>query len=112
MKNILNITKALADEGRLKILLMLGGTELCVCHIVESLALAPSTVSKHLSILEQAGLIETHKKGRWVHCRLPSDPQPEAKSAINWLFLASGKKLRFSKGRPPHKCCSMKEGDK
>ncbi|MBI4350669.1 MAG: winged helix-turn-helix transcriptional regulator [Elusimicrobia bacterium] len=94
MKNILNITKALADEGRLKILLMLGGAELCVCHITEALALAPSTVSKHLSILERAGLIETRKKGRWVHCRLPSGPGPGVKGALNWLFLSSGKKLR------------------
>ena len=109
MKNILNITKALADEGRLKIILMLGGTELCVCHIVEALALAPSTVSRHIAILEQAGLIETRKKSRWVHCRLKSDPGAEVKGALNWLFLAAGKKLHFTKGKLPHKCCEIRE---
>lgn len=73
--------------------MMLGDKELCVCHIVEALALAPSTVSKHLSILEHAGLIETRKKGRWVHCRLPGRPSPEVKNALSWLrpALAGGK---------------------
>lgn len=101
MKNILDITKALADEGRLRILLMLGGTELCVCHITEALALAPSTVSRHLSVLERAGLIETRKKGRWVHCRLPAAPGPVVKSALDWLFFSEGKKLSFAKGGAP-----------
>ena len=73
-------------------MLMLGGTELCVCHIVEALALAPSTVSKHLSILEQAGLIETRKKGRWVHCRLPVKALPEAESALKWLSASLKRK--------------------
>lgn len=108
MKNIVNITKALADEGRLRILLMLDGTELCVCHITAALALAPSTVSKHLSILERAGLIETRKKGRWVHCRLPADPGPGVKGALDWLFFSEGKKLRFTKGGAPDKCREIK----
>jgi DNA-binding transcriptional ArsR family regulator len=97
MKNTLRVLKALGDENRLKIILMLGGTELCVCHIVEGLELAPSTVSKHLSILEQAGLIETRKKGRWVHCRLPQNPLPEVKSALKWLSASLD-------GHVPPKC--------
>ena len=101
MKNTLRIVKALADENRLKIVLMLGGTELCVCHIVEGLALAPSTVSKHLSILEQAGLIETRKKGRWVHCRLPEKTSPEAESALRWLNSSLNKGRPLRKGRFP-----------
>ena len=89
---MLSITKALADEGRLKIILMLGKKELCVCHIVDGLALAPSTVSKHISILEAAGLIETSKVGRWVHCRLPGNPSPEVRGALEWLRGSLGKK--------------------
>jgi len=93
MKNILRVIKALADENRLKILQMLNGAELCVCHILEGLEVAPSTVSKHLSILEQAGLIETRKKGRWVHCRLPKSPAPEVKSALKWLASSFERKI-------------------
>lgn len=91
MRDLLKITKALADETRLKILIMLGGKELCVCRITEGLRLAPSTVSKHLSILQSAGLIETHKIGRWVHCCLPATASRRAKGALTWVFEVVGK---------------------
>jgi DNA-binding transcriptional ArsR family regulator len=48
---------------------------MCVCQLVELLGLAPSTISKHLAILKDAGLIETVKKGRWIYCNLPGDAQ-------------------------------------
>ena len=57
MKDFLNITKALADENRLRMLLALQQGELCVCQITELMGLAMSTVSKHLSILYQAGRV-------------------------------------------------------
>ena len=65
------ITKALADETRVRILMALRGGELCVCQITELFGMAPSTVSKHLSILFQAGLVESRKTDRWVYYRLP-----------------------------------------
>lgn len=62
-----NVLKALSDQGRVRIVMALAGAgELCVCQVVELLGLAPSTVSKHLSILKQAGLVRSRKKGRWV----------------------------------------------
>jgi DNA-binding transcriptional ArsR family regulator len=72
MKQYLAITKALADANRVRLLCALRGGELCVCQLIELLGLAPSTVSKHLSILHQAELIESRKEGRWVYYRLPS----------------------------------------
>jgi DNA-binding transcriptional ArsR family regulator len=71
MKATLRVTKALADLQRVRILMMLGDGELCVCQILEVLALAPSTVSKHLSILSAAGLVDSRKEGRWMYYRLP-----------------------------------------
>lgn len=71
MKSTLQVTKALADAQRARILMLLTSGELCVCQIVEVLALAPSTVSKHLSLLSSAGLVEVRKDGRWVYYRLP-----------------------------------------
>lgn len=61
--------KALSDASRLRALCALRAGELCVCQIVELLGLAPSTVSKHMSILANAGLVESTKKGRWVYYR-------------------------------------------
>jgi DNA-binding transcriptional ArsR family regulator len=52
-------------------LLALRHGELCVCQITALLALAPSTVSKHMSVLRQAGLVLGRKHERWMHYRLP-----------------------------------------
>jgi DNA-binding transcriptional ArsR family regulator len=64
----------------------LRGRELCVCQIIELLELAPSTVSKHMSILKQARLVDTRKCGRWVLYRLAGNgAAPEIQGAIAWL---------------------------
>lgn len=65
--DFMQIIKALTDENRVRILMALRNRELCVCQITGMLDLSPSTTSKHLSILRQARLIESNKKGRWVY---------------------------------------------
>jgi ArsR family transcriptional regulator, arsenate/arsenite/antimonite-responsive transcriptional repressor len=86
MREFMNITKALADENRVRMLLALRGGELCVCQITELFGLAPSTVSKHLSILYQAGLAESRKEGRWIYYRLPGKGAPAAvRGAVEWV---------------------------
>ena len=80
------ISKALADENRVRILALLQGRSLCVCQIIAVLGLAPSTVSKHLSVLRQGGLLDIEKRGRWIHCRLAGDESPAVvKQALSWL---------------------------
>ena len=59
--------KALSDNGRLRILKMLQQKSLCVCEITDIIQLATSTVSKHLSILKDAGFIIEQKDGKWVN---------------------------------------------
>lgn len=86
MRDVLDITKAMADGNRLRALMALRGGELCVCQIIEMLGLAPSTVSKHLSILHQAGLVEARKDGRWMYYRLADRTGSKAAGeAIAWL---------------------------
>ncbi len=70
---ITDIFRALSDPGRFRIVKMLEKKDLCVCEITAILGLAPSTVSKHLSILRDAGLITDDKKGKWVNYRLNID---------------------------------------
>jgi DNA-binding transcriptional ArsR family regulator len=77
MDAFIAITKALADENRVRALLALGDQEVCVCQIIELLQLAPSTVSKHMSILKQAKLVSGRKKGRWMYYRLPGETASE-----------------------------------
>ena len=73
MHDFITCIKALADQNRVRALVALQDRELCLCQIVELLELAPSTVSKHMSILKQAGLVEGRKEGRWVYYRLPGN---------------------------------------
>lgn len=83
MQDVLSITKALADKSRLRALMLLRHGELCVCQIIEVLGLAPSTVSKHMSILRQAGLVNARKEGRWIHYRLAGrEASPWVKDAL------------------------------
>jgi DNA-binding transcriptional ArsR family regulator len=84
MKEFMAITKALSDPGRVRILLALQPGELCVCQITEMFGLAPSTVSKHLSLLHQAGLIESRKENKWVYYRLPGrDGSPLVREVLS-----------------------------
>ena len=85
MRDFVAITKALSDNNRIRALLALRQCELCVCQIIELLNLAPSTVSKHMSILKQARLVEGHKNGRWMFYRLADkDASKEVRQAIDW----------------------------
>ena len=70
MKQALRVFGALSDENRVRMLYALRHGELCVCQLIELMGLSPSTVSKHLSILRDAGLLDSRKEGRWVYYRL------------------------------------------
>ena len=76
MKPFIKVMKALSDPNRVRIVKILEEGELCVCEIRELLGLAQSTVSKHLKILEDAGLVVSQKDGSWINYRL-SDEQHE-----------------------------------
>ena len=66
------VLKALADKTRLRILGLLAGGEVCVCHIHESLRIPQPKASRHLAYLKRAGLVVDRKDGLWVHYRLAS----------------------------------------
>ena len=89
LREFMAVPKALADENRVRMLLALRAGELCVCQITELFRLAPSTTSKHLSILYQAGLLDSRKAGRWMHYSLRGkDGSPLAREAIRWAAKA------------------------
>jgi len=64
------VANALANANRLMILDALARGEMCVCEIVEMLGCDQSTVSKHLALLKNAGLVEDRREGQWAHYRL------------------------------------------
>lgn len=79
------IFKALADASRIRALAALHDQALCACQVVELLGLAPSTVSKHMAVLVQAGLVVTTKKGRWVYYRQADDAGAQVQQLLRLL---------------------------
>lgn len=88
MDEIINIAKALSDSNRIRILLALRKQELCVCRIIEILNLAPSTVSKHIAVLKNAGLVECRKEEKWIYYKLPDSAKrsKNIQSALEWII--------------------------
>ena len=112
MYAFLSISRALSDENRVRALMMLSRGELCVCQLIEMLGLAPSTVSKHMSILRQARLVEARKQGKWMYYRLGDEDSPkEAEQAIEWVrnSLAKDKRIRADAKEVKRVCKMDKE---
>lgn len=76
MRRTVTLFKALSDETRIRIVALLTHGELCVCDIIQVLDLPQSTVSRHLAILRQAGLVEDRRKGVWIYYRLAESSEP------------------------------------
>ena len=77
--------KALADPTRVAIVNRLAGAgEVCVCAFVDDLDLSQPTVSHHLRILREAGLVEATRRGTWAYYRLV----PESVAALGRTLAA------------------------
>ncbi len=90
MREFIKVMKAVSDPNRVKILKMLQQKKMCVCEIQYVLGTAQSTASKHLKLLEDAGLVSCKKDGLWVNYELASGTQsPFAANLIgnmrHWL---------------------------
>jgi ArsR family transcriptional regulator len=70
MRHFLKVTKALSDKTRVRIFKMLQRKKMCVCEVQAVLGMAQSTASKHLKMLEDAGLIMRTKDGLWVNYQI------------------------------------------
>ena len=76
MKSFVKVMKAFSDPNRVKIIKLLQQKSMCVCELQGALNLAQPTVSKHLKILEEAGLVD-YKKGRLVGKLFPGRRQEQ-----------------------------------
>jgi ArsR family transcriptional regulator len=70
MKSFIKVMKALSDPNRVRIIKLLQQKVLCVCEIQGLLGISQPGVSKHLRILEDAGLVDSYKDGLWVYYHL------------------------------------------
>jgi ArsR family transcriptional regulator, arsenate/arsenite/antimonite-responsive transcriptional repressor len=76
-ENVAAALRVLADPARLRLLSIIQaqpGGEACVCHLTEPLGLRQPTVSHHLKVLTQAGLLERDQRGRWAYYRVVPEP--------------------------------------
>jgi len=97
MDNYINKYRALSDETRMRIMFLLNYSHevLCVCEIMDSLNISQYNVSRHLKILETAGLVKGKKKGTWVFYSRTSPSNSFHKTLL--LSLASIPKQKFLK---------------
>jgi ArsR family transcriptional regulator len=82
VKELLLSARALADPSRVRILAALRGQELCVCELCDTLGLSQSTLSTHLQVIRDAGLVAARKQGKWMYYAIA----PHAQNLVNTLF--------------------------
>lgn len=88
-REYIRVFKALSDPNRLRIMKMLGKRELCMCEVREVLGLSNSTVSRHLTVLRDAGLLLDSKNGKWVNFRLNDKAEQRLIRSVLGLIRAS-----------------------
>lgn len=90
-KNEIKIFKALSEELRLRIVIMLTHGELCVCDIMEILKLPQSTISRHMAKLKSVGLVTNRRDGKWVHYSLQNLSDFPSSDLLNLLLKMRSK---------------------
>ena len=82
--------KALADPTRLRILGLVAGGEVCVCHLHEALGIPQPTASRHLAYLRRAGLVDGRRQGLWVYYRLAKLPDRMLQTLVETVTHCAG----------------------
>lgn len=84
------IFKALGDSTRLKIVEMLSGGEMCACKILEQFDITQPTLSHHIKILCECGMVKTRKDGKWSHYSLSCETLCEFQKFVSELKCCDG----------------------
>lgn len=77
--------KAFCDENRIHILKLLGGGEKCACRLLEEMSISQPTLSHHMKILCDSGIVMGRKEGKWMHYRISPEGVQIAKAYLNGL---------------------------
>lgn len=85
-RDTVKLCKALADENRLKILRLLKNGELCACHLLEDLHITQPTLSHHMKLLCDCGLVDYRKEGKWMHYSITADALERLSAMIAEYF--------------------------
>lgn len=112
MKNQLaemeNFFLALADKTRLRILNLIGDSEVCVCFFTEALQELQPKISRHLAYLRRAGVVETTRQGKWIYYRLVQPADENARRVLDEIqaWMATDEQMRKERERLTEICCT------
>jgi ArsR family transcriptional regulator len=98
------LLKAFADPVRLRLVNLLSGGEVCVCHLHEALGLPQPTVSRHLAYLRKRGIVATRKDGLWVHYRLARPGTELHRALVACVGAADAELMRQDRERLSRRC--------
>jgi ArsR family transcriptional regulator len=96
-EQVSGLLKAIADPVRLRLMSMVlshEGGEACVCDLTPAFDLSQPTISHHLKVLHEAGLLDREKRGVWVYYKA----KPEAMAAMTSLFATTGNTMGHTTG--------------
>jgi ArsR family transcriptional regulator len=77
------LASALSDTNRIEILRMLAGKELCACHILSYLGISQPTLSYHMKLLTESGLVSASRRGKWTFYEINRDRLNAFSLAVN-----------------------------
>ncbi|MGD0940519.1 MAG: metalloregulator ArsR/SmtB family transcription factor [Terracidiphilus sp.] len=99
---------ALADTTRLRLLNLMTGREVCVCHFVEILGQSQPKISRHLAYLRNAGIVAARREGKWMHYRICPPADPTAASLLSSVLNSFGadEQMRADRARLDLVCCA------
>lgn len=93
----IKLFKALADDNRLEIMELLISGEKCGCMLLEELKIGQSTLSHHMRILCEAGLVDACKQGKWMHYSLSGKGSAEIRAVIERYTVCPDRACNYEK---------------
>jgi ArsR family transcriptional regulator len=106
--DIETLFKALADRTRLRLISLIGDSEVCVCFIVAILKTSQPKISRHLAYLRRAGIVAARREGKWMHYRLAEPPDEHAARIFRELRASLAEHPEFQRDREKlmQVCCA------
>ena len=100
--------KALADRTRLRLISLIGDSEVCVCFCVAILKSSQPKISRHLAYLRRAGIVAARREGKWMHYRLTEPPDEHAARIFREVraALAEHPELQRDREKLLQVCCA------
>jgi ArsR family transcriptional regulator, arsenate/arsenite/antimonite-responsive transcriptional repressor len=96
---IQDLFKALADPTRLRLINLIGESEVCVCFLVEILRTSQPKISRHLAYLRRARIVTARREGKWMHYSLTYPPDEHAARIFRELRASLNEHPEFQRDR-------------